>query len=542
MKPWTPLAIAPLAVLLAQSLPARVPGGPLAPNPLATRSEGAMLAPLSAAPRQESPVFEAIARGDEQAVTALLDRSLPLTTTNAHGYSLVHWAALTRQPRIAALLVSRGAPVNVTGPDGRTPIHDAASGGDVGLVRLLVDAGARVYTADALGKSPLDLAVEQGHKALFPLLKPLHAAAERGDLDAVRLLAQAEPAAVLARDESRALALHVAARSGRRQVVAALLDAGADINAGAACGETPLRLALEHGAAETAAFLRSKNAIDQSDDALLRKPLKPGEAVLWFLFDAGWVVRTSTHVLVFDYVPARHMALPPTVRPCLSSGEIDPAQLADQRLVVFASFLRDPQHRDAIFSWRSKVPSVAYVVGDRTAGDPAATYIAPRTERSVGGLRVLAIPTTGYGEGFIVRVDGLTIFYAGDHQGSERLWEPFVREIDFVRTRVPALDIVFLQMRFETQMSTAKGVLYALQALRPAAMFPNSAVAGEPFFPGLVRTVADAGLQTMVRSARHRGDVFFYPDSRGAGATSGGSATEDRCPRPSNRGTPLRLR
>lgn len=147
MKPRTLVAIAPLAVLLAQALPAQLPGDRLAPDPRATRSEVARLAALSGAPPQESPAFEAIARGDEQAVSVLLDRSLPLTTTNAHGYSLVHWAALTRQPRIAALLVSRGAPVNVTGPGGRTPLHDAAFGGDAGLVRLLVDAGARVYTA-----------------------------------------------------------------------------------------------------------------------------------------------------------------------------------------------------------------------------------------------------------------------------------------------------------------------------------------------------------------------------------------------------------
>ena len=457
-------------------------------------------------------VFEAIAKGDEQTVTALLDRGLPVTTTNEQRYSLVHWAAITRQTRIAALLVTRGAPVNTTGPGGRTPLHDAALSGDAGLVRLFVDSGARVYAADQLGKMPLDVAIEQGSRALFPLLKPLHVAAEQGEVERVRGLVHAEPASVQARDESGATALHVAARAGRREIAAMLLESGADINARGACGETPLRVALERGRQETSAFLQSKNAEDQSDDLLLRRSLPAGEAIIWYLFDVGWVVRTSAHVLVFDYVPARrNMVLPPTVRPCLGSGEMDPVQLRNQNVVVFASFLRDENHRDVIFSWRKIIPRITYVIGDETAGDAAAVHIPPRAERRVGDLQVLTIPTTGYGEGFIVTVDGLTIFYGGDLQSSEDFWPAFTREIDYIRKRVTRIHVAFLQMMFEEQISSSKGVLYALQTLRPAAMFPNSAVAGKRFFPGFVQAVTDARLPTVVRSARHRGDVFFHP-------------------------------
>jgi len=459
-------------------------------------------------------VFEAIAKGDEQAVTALLDRSLPLAATNEQGYSLVHWAAITRQTRIAALLVTRGAPVNTTGPGGRTPLHDAALSGDASLVRLFVDAGARVYAADKLGKTPLDVAIEQGNRALFPLLKPLHVAAEQGEAERVRRLVRAEPASVHARDESGATALHLAARADRREVAALLLESGADINARGACGETPLRMALEHGGRDVTALLQSKKAEDQSDALLLRRSLLAGEAIIWYLFDVGWVVRTSAHVLVFDYVPARHnMALPQTVRPCLGSGEIDPAQLRNQNVVVFASFLRDSNHRDVIFSWRKIIPRITYVIGDETAGDPAAVYIPPRAERRVGDLQVLTIPATGYGEGFIVTVDGLTIFYGGDHQSSEGLWPAFTREIDYIRKRMARIHVAFLQMMFEEQMSSSKGVLYALDALRPVAMFPNSAVAAERFFRRFVQAVTDARLPTQVRSASRRGDVFFFPGS-----------------------------
>lgn len=185
-------------------------------------------------------------------------------------------------------------------------------------MRLLLEAGAAAYPVDRQGKTPLDIAVEQGHVSLFSLLKPLHAAAERGDAAAARAVVQREPSSVSVRDETGSLALHLAGAAGHVETVSLLAAAGADVNARAACGETPLRVALAAGRNEAAAFLRSKGASDQSD------------------------------------------------------------------------------------------------------------------------------PTTGYGEGFVVTVDGLTVFYGGDHQSSERLWPAFTREIDFLqqqglRRRLPGV-------------------------------------------------------------------------------------------------------
>lgn len=466
---------------------------------------------VAAVAQGQNPVFDAIARGDEAAVTAALDRGLPLTTANPHGHTLLHWAVVTRQARIASLLLSRGAQVDVAGPSGRTPLHEAASGGDQAIVRLLLDSGATAYPADRQGQTPLDVAVEQGHRALFPMLTPLHAAAERGDSALARRVVQREPTSVSARDESGASALHLAAAGGHMETVSLLAEAGADVNARGACGETPLHEALARGREETAAFLRSKGATDQSDAVLLHQPLRAGEAVIWYLVGAGWAIRTSSHVVVFDHVPGEDATPPPYPRRCLAGGQIDPAQLRDQHVIVFASFVRNAAHRQAMLSWRTTIPRITYVFGDGPTADGTAVHVPPRTSRRVGDLQVLTMPTTGYGEGFIVTVDGLTLFYGGDHQSSEPLWPAFTREIDFLEQRAPKIDIAFLQMMFEEQMSSSRGVLYALKALRPAWMLPNSAVASRAFFAPFVRSVAEAGLPTVVQSARRRGDVFVFP-------------------------------
>ncbi|MGE0041333.1 MAG: ankyrin repeat domain-containing protein [Vicinamibacterales bacterium] len=110
---------------------------------------------------------------------------------------------------------------------------------------------------------------------------PLARAADRGDLAAVRTLLS-EGADVRAFDESGQTALHWAARGGgptgphrehpasgqRLAVIAALLDAGADIDAvdrrprviGGSSGWTPLVLALHHQQFGAATLLLERGA------------------------------------------------------------------------------------------------------------------------------------------------------------------------------------------------------------------------------------------------------------------------------------------
>jgi ankyrin repeat protein len=92
----------------------------------------------------------------------------------------------------------------------------------------------------------------------------LFAAVERGDLEAVRALLNAEPALVGARDSSGATALHHAAFHGHRAIAELLHAAGADLNArDATHGATPAGWAIH--------YLRERGALlaIEIEDALL---------------------------------------------------------------------------------------------------------------------------------------------------------------------------------------------------------------------------------------------------------------------------------
>ncbi len=72
----------------------------------------------------------------------------------------------------------------------------------------------------------------------------IHDAATRGDLQAVKAAIAADPAVVDAeKPPNKKTALHYAAQNGRTEVVAFLLDKGADVNRPNIAGETPLHYA-----------------------------------------------------------------------------------------------------------------------------------------------------------------------------------------------------------------------------------------------------------------------------------------------------------
>ena len=127
------------------------------------------------------------------------------TGRDANGWTDLHRAARENLREVAALLLEKGAAVNAKDNDGDTPLHDAARSNAREVAALLLEKGAAVNAEDDNGLTPL----------------------------------------------------HSAASSNARDTAVLLLKKGAAVNAKARFyGTTPLAIALEYGADETAALLR----------------------------------------------------------------------------------------------------------------------------------------------------------------------------------------------------------------------------------------------------------------------------------------------
>jgi ankyrin repeat protein len=162
----------------------------------------------------ESPVADAAARGDRDAVKSLLKQAADVNAAQGDGMTALHWAAMSGDVELAQMLIVAGANVKATTRLGSyTPLYLASQQGHGNVVQALINAGGDVKTGTPNGTTPLMVA------------------AASGDVDAVRALVEAG-ADVNAKDGVRAQTpIIYAAASNRAAVIELLAAKGADLKA-----------------------------------------------------------------------------------------------------------------------------------------------------------------------------------------------------------------------------------------------------------------------------------------------------------------------
>ena len=165
---------------------------------------------LSAA---DSPLVEAVKKGDAASVRALLKQKTNVNAREADGSTALHWAAHLDNLETADALIRAGATVNSANDAGATPLWLATENGSAAMVARLLQAGADPNTGLPSGETPL------------------MAASRAGSIQAVQLLLRrgANPNAKENWREQTALMWAVAHQ--HTDVVSALIEGHADIHA-----------------------------------------------------------------------------------------------------------------------------------------------------------------------------------------------------------------------------------------------------------------------------------------------------------------------
>ena len=209
------------------------------------------------------------------------------------------WSATYGQTEATRLLIENGADVNLKDDNGSTPLHGAAVFGRADVAKLLVEKGANLQIRNNDGGTPAnalhldwrttafiggmigievedeDIAVMKTgrneiaklfgtedtlDKAGTPQPQALSSAAFTGDIESLKQ-ALANKADPNTRDpQSGSTLLATAALMGHTEVVALLLERGADVNARSRDGGTALHAAAFLGRVQTVKLLLEKGA------------------------------------------------------------------------------------------------------------------------------------------------------------------------------------------------------------------------------------------------------------------------------------------
>jgi ankyrin repeat protein len=234
-----------------------------------------LLGCASAAEANSLPIVDAVKRGDQAALTALLAQQVDVNAREADGTTALGWAAYRGDVKAATALLRAGATVTVANDYGATPLWLACSRGHAAVVDLLLKAGADPNAALRLGETPLMAAVERGSPDVVNALlaggaDPNARESAGGQTALMWAAAKRDPAivrALIARGADVALKskggftpLLFAAQQGDVTSAEALLAAGARIDEPAADGTTPLLIAIASDHETLSLFLVERGA------------------------------------------------------------------------------------------------------------------------------------------------------------------------------------------------------------------------------------------------------------------------------------------
>ena len=176
---------------------------------------GAALMLSAGNPASDSPLADAVMRGDSAGLRLLLTQGADVNEVQGDGMTALHWAASRGNLVATHMLVSAGARVDaVTRNANYTPLHLAAQNGRAETVKALLAAGANVNAATSSGGA-----------------SALHFAASSGDAATVEALLN-KGAAVNVREAAFSQTpLMWAAAANRVSAISALIKRGADLEA-----------------------------------------------------------------------------------------------------------------------------------------------------------------------------------------------------------------------------------------------------------------------------------------------------------------------
>ena len=526
-----------------------------------------------------TPLFSAASFGRDEIFRLLIDNGAKINIKDIHGATPLSWALNPFSIEEARLLIEKGADVKARDDFGQTPLHQVAGRGTISVAQLLLDHGADINAVDINGWVPLTNACWAGPEIVkFLILNgaevnppeykdtttncfvapttPLHLAARDGELEIVKILVE-NGARINIRNREGETPLYLAASRGRNEVTEYLLDKGAFVSCpennmnrtglhnAVINGYTPIvDMLLEKGADVSLADMYGKTPLDYAfnagfdkigykllvagaDDAdlknlidqpnLLTRDLLQKEAVIWHLGHSGWAVKTQNHLLVFDYWLNPEQPLPEQAS--LAGGYIVPAELRDFNVEVFASHGHGDHYNDSIFNWRNSVPDINYVMGFRPRGiEDEYTYIGPRQERDVDDIKIHTLRSTDAGVAFLLEVDGLTIFHAGDHaNGRVDLSGAFPGEIDYLAGLNKNIDIAFFGITgcsLGDPVSVKAGIYYAVDKLNPTVLLPMHG--GDAFYryKEFADEFAQKNLNTRVVYPTYKGERFLFKNGQ----------------------------
>lgn len=200
---------------------------------------------------------------------------------------------------------------------------------------------------------------------------------------------------------------------------------------------------------------------------------------VWYLGHSGFAVGIGNKLLLFDY----YLDVSKNNERSLSSGVIESSEIKDKEVIVFVSHKHPDHFNPVIFKWKKQLPNVRYFL---SFDIPKKNYrewtniLKPNVVYQEENLKIRTYKSTDEGIAFLVCVDDITIYHAGDlnwwHWNEEsKAWNNdmaarFKQEISLLKNQ--PINIAFLTADPRQESAELMGITYFLEEADVKIAFP----------------------------------------------------------------------
>ena len=205
------------------------------------------------------------------------------------------------------------------------------------------------------------------------------------------------------------------------------------------------------------------------------------KAKIYYIYHSGFGIKTKNHFLIFDYYK----------EPIKNDETHKPLEIMSlenikkmKNVYVFASHSHEDHFNSNILNWQDYNSNIEYILSSdikTNKNNSNYTFMEEGEENSFKDLYVKAYGSTDIGISFLVKVDGLTIFHAGDlnwwHWEDDSLKERSLAEslfkahIDKLK-KEKFIDIAFFPVDPRLNESYYIGGEYFAKQIQPKLLIP----------------------------------------------------------------------
>jgi len=226
-------------------------------------------------------------------------------------------------------------------------------------------------------------------------------------------------------------------------------------------------------------------------------------AEIQYLHHSGFSVKTKNHFLVFDYD---------------GSPENYDRPVFEKNAIVFASHRHGDHYSKAVHNWKQQNPELTLVLSYDIPSKGDSVSIRPDETITLGDVTVTALGSTDEGVAFLVKVDGVTVYHAGDlnwwHWNGESeeynadMAKNYRREIE--KLKGMQIDFAFVPLDPRLEDAYLYGVDLFAQTADASVIFPMHLWENYSTVKRLKKETRAAGYAARVVEIKTPGEIFRF--------------------------------